>query len=310
MEITAYAPEPCTCVRPRSGRKLLACIRSYRPAPGAKATADDLPKIQRDIVRMRRLLTVEASRLMLPMIREHLEATLTDFTTRVLSRLGQRSVGVPATKADVPDNNSSVEIDIDVGGANEAVWANALEDVLGEQANVRLVTGYMPVAQSIAARAYERTTIIIGGDVASDANVSVLRRAQGLAREVTKINDTTRRNLAERLSRGVEEGATPYEIAKQIRDEIPDIAAKRIPTIVRTEVGRALDEGTKQSFKESPSITHVSVIGCKAREANSPQYNGGSTCNAVDVPIQDIDLLFFHPNHTGALVPSKFIGGR
>lgn len=308
MEITAYAPEPCHCARPRTGRKLLECVRTFRPAAGVKASAEDLPKIQRDLVRMRRLLTVEASRTMTAIMREHLETTIEDFANRVLSRLGQRSAGVPYTKAE--DRPEPVTIDIDLGGANEAVWANALSDVLGEQANIRLVTHYLPVAQSIAARAYERTSIIIGEELAVDANVSILRRAQGLAKQVTKINETTRKHLAERLARGVEEGATPYEIAQAIKAEVSELATARLPTIVRTEVGRALDEGTKQAIKESSTITHVSVIGCKAREANSPQYNGGSTCNAVDVPVQDIDLLVFHINHTGALIPSKFIGGR
>ena len=53
-------------------------------------------------------------------------------------------------------------------------------------------------------------------------------------------------------------------------------------------------------------ITHVSVIGCEAREPGSPQYRGESTCNIQDVPINDADKLEFHPNHTGTIVPSRF----
>lgn len=306
MEIGVYVPPACTCPRPRSGRKLLECVRTsrVRPAAGGKAAADQLPKIKRDMVRMRRLLMVEGSRSLSPLIKAHLEYTMTEVVDRVLARLAQRSVAVVASKADDP---YSVDFDL---GDNEAVWARAMNDVLGEQANVRLATEYLPAAQSIAARAYERTSIIIGEDLAHDSNVSILRRAQGLARQVTKINDTTRKQLADRLVAGVADGATPREIALAIKADIPEIAAKRVPTIVRTEAGRALDEGTKQAILESSVITHVSVIGCQAREANSPQYNGQSTCNAVDVPVPDLDKLFFHPNHTGAVVPSRFIGER
>jgi hypothetical protein len=308
VEILAYAPEPCPCRRPVTGRKLLACVRSSKALNRDRKATRDVAQVQRDMVRMRRLLMVEGMRTMMVMMRAHLEGTMAAFVERVLSRMNQQSAETPGRKAE-PDP-TSVEFVFNVGGANEAIWANALNEILGEAANVRLVLEYQPVAQSIAARAYERTSIIIGEELAPDANISILRRAQTLAREVTQINDTTRKVLAERLARGVEEGSTPREIAKAIEAEIPEIAAKRLPTIVRTEVGRALDEGTKQAMLESSVITHVSVIGCKAREANSPQYNGQSTCNIADVPVYDVDKLRWHPNHTGALVPSRFVGER
>ena len=44
-------------------------------------------------------------------------------------------------------------------------------------------------------------------------------------------------------------------------------------------------------------------------DASSPQHNGGSTCNAVDVPVQDNEHLRFHLQHTGCIVPSRFVGG-
>lgn len=308
MEITAYAPEPCVCRRPVTGRKLLACVRASRSLNADRKASRDLEQIHRDLIRMRRLLMVEGMRTMTVLFRDFIEETLAEFVARVLARLQARAAGVPDTKSDRRPTN--IDVEINFGATNESVWASVLDEVLGEQANVRLVTEYLPAAQSIAARAYERTSIVLGEELAADSNLSILRRAQTLAREVTQINETTRKTLANRLATGVAEGATAYEVAQQIKAEIPEIAAKRIPTIVRTEVGRALDEGTKQAIIESSTITHVSVIGCKAREANSPQYNGGSTCNAIDVPVYDVDKLRFHPNHTGAIVPSRFIGER
>ena len=53
----------------------------------------------------------------------------------------------------------------------------------------------------------------------------------------------------------------------------------------------------------------VSVIGCEAREPNSPKFDGESTCNFADLEIERLDEFLavgFHPNHTGVLVPSGF----
>ena len=98
------------------------------------------------------------------------------------------------------------------------------------------------------------------------------------------------------------------ETAKYLRGNFPERSRNRISTIARTELGQAADEGRKQSMKDLGTVTHVSVIGCEAREAASPTYRGESTCNIEDVPIGDMDTLEFHINHTGTIVPSRFAG--
>ena len=299
----------CACHRPLSPRRQIACYRTSSVPGGAdaKTLAHQADRIRRDMVAMRRLLMVDGMRTLADMMKAFFTSRLTRFCERVLSGV-THTRSADYRSADASDIKTAPALELDFG-ANEAIWAMALEEVFGKEANIELIVHYLPVAQSVAARACERTALFLGEELAADTSVSILRRAQGMAQEVTRINETTRRQLADRLARGIEERETIGEIARAIRNEIPEIAARRVPAIVRTEIGRAVDEGTKQALKASASVTHVSVYGCKAREASSPQYNGGSTCNAVDVPIQDIDLLRFHPQHTGCIVPSRFVGG-
>ena len=93
---------------------------------------------------------------------------------------------------------------------------------------------------------------------------------------------------------------------RPLDEALPAFNASRINTIARTETNNAWTRGSVASFQESTTLSHVSVIGCEAREPNSPQYRGESTCNVQDVPVEDAGLLDFHPNHTGTIVPSRF----
>ena len=285
-----------------SAKKQLACYRTSHVDPGAdgKSLSAQADRIARDMIITRRTLMRDGIRTMSEMLSAFFDDRLNTICDRVLERAATRAATVPGQK-----NDRGVEFSM---GMNEAVWASVINEVLGTEANIQLVTEFVPIVQSVAARAYERTSIFIGEELAADSSTTILRRAQNMAKEVTRINETTRANLVKTIERTMQEGQTIVEAVRTIRAEIPEIAARRIPTIARTEIGNAVDQGTIQALKESASVTHASVIGCKAREANSPQYNGGSTCNAVDVPVFDLDKLRFHPNHTGCIVASKFVG--
>lgn len=296
---------PCRC-RPMSFPRKMACLRTSNVAPGTKAAPDQHAKIRRDMVRMRRLLMVEGGRPMREMLVSYFTKQIEAFVQAALFRAGKR-VNITGRKA---------SYDFDFGGAGDfdEIWAAALRDVLGTAADIELVSRYTPIAQSVAARAYERTAIFIG-DIPGSApapaptpSLNILRRTQVMAEKVTNINETTRVRLAETIVKAREEGATVAEVAKQIREKVPEIALNRVPTIVRTEVGNAVDQGTIQALKESKTVQTADVIGCKARESSSPTYNGFSTCNITGVPVYDLDKLLFHPNHTGCIVAGAFIG--
>ena len=87
-----------------------------------------------------------------------------------------------------------------------------------------------------------------------------------------------------------------------MRQELPALN-RRIPTIARTEMGMAADEGAKASMVNSEVVTHCSVIGC---ESSTDHPTLGINCNIENVPIEDVDKIEFHINHTGTWIPSKF----
>jgi len=285
---------------------MLACYRTSHVATGAggKAATAQIAKIHRDMVRTRRLLMVDGQRRLAAFLSEFFDARINKFCDSVMAQV---RVSVSLTRSASAWQTKDFEETVTLN-ATEQVWRTALIEAFGAAADAELIAAYTPIVQSIAARAYERTSLFIGEELAPDRSVSILRRSQNLAREVTSINDTTRTQLANVLEQALEEKQTVAEAVRTIREKIPEIEAARIPTIARTEIGNAVDEGTKQALVESSTVLTVSVIGCQAREARSPQYRGESTCNIKNVPVYDVDKLRFHPSHTGCIVPEKFVG--
>ena len=297
----------CGCYRPPSAKKLLACYRTSSLPTGAdaKAAHAQLAKIQRDMIRTRRLLMVDGQRRLTEFLKGYFDARINNFCDRVMAHL---HIAVEIAKTSGSWDRKDTAIDTITLEANSEVWRSALVAALGTTADAELIAAYTPIVQSIAARAYERTSTFIGEELAVDRSFTILRRAQSMAEEVTSINETTRARLVDTLEQALAEKQTVAEAVRTIRETIPEIEAGRIPTIARTEIGNAIDAGTKQALLESSTVKTVMVIGCQAREARSPQYNGQSTCNIRGVPVRDVDKLRFHPNHTGCIVPETFIG--
>jgi hypothetical protein len=296
----------CGCARrPMSAKKQLACYRTSHVRTGdTKGLTAQLPKIRRDMLRTRRLLMVDGQRRLVAFLTEYFDRRINQFCDILIRQV---RVSVELAKSHPTWSTKDFE-EVVTLQTNEQLWRAALIEAFGAAAQAELVAAYTPIVQSIAARAYERTSLFIAEELAPDASVTILRRAQNLAQDVTSINDTTRRQLTQVLEQALEEKQTVAEAVRTIREKVPDIQASRIPTIARTEIGNAVDEGTKQALSESSTVLEVSVIGCQARETRSPQYRGESTCNISGVPVYDINKLRFHPNHTGCIVPSKFIG--
>jgi hypothetical protein len=247
------------------------------------------------MIRMRRHLMIEGQR--------GYSKTLRAYFTKILNRICDRVQHAGHMSATVPMTKASVDIGF---GSHEALWRQAIQDVLGTDANVELMADTLPTMQSVIAKANSRTSLFLGHAVPVDAAVQVLQRAQGMARLVTRINETTRNQLATTLDTALANGDTLVQVVNQIRDEIPDVLARRVPTIARTEIGRAIDQGTIMALKQSTSVTHCMVVGCQAIEPGIPELDGVATCNIAGVPVHRLDELSFHINHGGALIAQYY----
>lgn len=198
-------------------------------------------------------------------------------------------------------------------GAQEDLWAEAIREVI-EEDRIPLVLELVPPIQSVMAQGFAKTSGLLGMPPDSVPGSVFASRARSVATRITSISDTTRKEF-ERVVRGsIEEGLTVVETAKRLKAEMPQIAKRRQETIARTETMMAWTEGSVASMQASGAVTHVSVIGCESREEESwgrPSfarfmYRGEGTCNIQNVPVGEAHLLNFHPNHTGAVVPSRF----
>jgi hypothetical protein len=208
------------------------------------------------------------------------------------------------TNAHGHSTRAKAGIDIELP-QHEALWARAIEDVFRE-ARVEAVVELMPPIQSVMAQAYNRTSLILRQEPDPNVGAIVARNSRQIATRVANVSETTKRNISVAVRDAVENNLTVTDTAAYVEARVPQIFGNRSLTIARTELNRAWTQMSVASMQESLTMTHISVIGCEAREENSPQYRGESTCNIQDVPISDADSLEFHINHTGNIVPSMF----
>jgi hypothetical protein len=167
----------------------------------------------------------------------------------------------------------------------------------------------MPPIQSVMAQGYDKTARLLAQEADAANSPAIARHAQEIAAKVTRVNETTRTQIRQTVERSLDRNATVADTIGDLRAAVPDLTHGRSMTIARTELNNAWTQGSAQAFRENHQITHLSVIGCEAREERSPHYHGQSTCNFDDLPIHDLDVFLsvgFHPNHTGTLIPSGF----
>lgn len=163
-----------------------------------------------------------------------------------------------------------------------------------------------PIYQAMADKSSEDVAHILAITLTPGASQNIIDRIN-LAREKgPRINDTQREKLQAILDEGMSEGLTKGEMAIKIQEDLDMFNSARPATIARNELAEAYRQGARAGMIDSGVVTEISVVGCEAEEADSPTYNGQSTCNIDGVPIADIDKLDYHINHTGAEVPSKF----
>ena len=296
-----------TVRRPDGGhksRKEFAMLRkSFVPEGGWTSEIFHTPHgaaLLHDIYAGRLAVLVPAIRRFSVVIKNLVERQCNDAITRFRELVAQhrhfRSVKVMDAKVPM-----SFTIDL---GELAPLWSHAIMEALASS-GIEMTVHAKPSLQSVAAAVEERTSILLGTKPQSSTN-AVQARTNRLAQQVTRINDTTRHRLEVLLESEYEDNRTIAETVDAMKLRIPQIADSRAPTIARTELGRAADEGMKFSYINSGVVTHVSVIGCEAIEARSPHYKGIPTCNIQDVPIHDVDLLEWHINHTGCIIPSQF----
>jgi uncharacterized protein with gpF-like domain len=75
--------------------------------------------------------------------------------------------------------------------------------------------------------------------------------ARHLGKQAQLIADTTVKRVTDRINRGLSDGLSISEIADQLRDEFPAMAATRAAMIARTEVQAAAQAGQLESARAS-----------------------------------------------------------
>ena len=225
----------------------------------------------------------------------NMEQVLIEFDREYFNFVGRRK------------SNSDDPYDIPLEpSVHESLWRRAIDRTLGEH-GVALESLLTNSIRSVLTVVHSTTLGLLGREPRPDAPSRLSGRVRQLATTAAGIAQTTRNRLLSFVNRAVNtDGLGIGDTVRRLRDSIDSIATGRIPTIARTELGRAADTGRKEALLESGVVLQVSVVGCQAREEGSPQYRGESTCNIQNVPIEDSFDLEFHPNHTGVIVPSLF----
>ncbi|MCH9665151.1 MAG: phage portal protein [Gammaproteobacteria bacterium] len=136
-----------------------------------------------------------------------------------------------------------------------------------------------------------------------------LNKVEGLmdriGSQVVRINETTRMNIRDIVVDGINDNLDITQIADNIKGHIDNYYYGRAMTIARTETRIAIDEGNKVAFKEL-GVKMFDVVGCsdKATEHGGTEPHGSGYCNVKNIPHDQINEIFFHINHIGAIVPS------
>jgi hypothetical protein len=195
----------------------------------------------------------------------------------------------------------------------EPIVISASQDVAGDLRRQALND-----VQSIIGQSYSRTAMLLGQPERQPSSVW-LKPARDLSdRLLTPMELTTQRQFKEAITKADREGMTRQESAQFARDEVERKSTSRSNTAGNVVAQEGWRDGSIQAMQEG-NVVEVSVIGCMSREEDqwgSISYQdymfdadgrqAESSCNIEDVPIEFADKLFFHPNHTGTIIASKF----
>ena len=296
MPFKTVRKEPCKHLR-LSPAKVFDRLRSSKAPKGGWTQESFLTsngaRLVTDLIRVQKLARRESY----PKMTKGLLAMFNEEMDEFIEALEH-----PSAKARQPD------ISIELPEHLAALVASALRKTFSEkQIRARVVKRLRPAIQTAMDHTYRKSVVLLGGKP-TDRNLNRIRaNADRMCNLVTRISQTTKYRLRREIRYAMDNRMTLAETVKHIRSRFRSIAAYRIPTIVRTEIGRAMDYATIQAFKDQGNVTHVSVIGCEAIEPGIPTYHGIPTCNIRNVPIEDALDLEFHINHTGTIIPTGFL---
>ena len=241
--------------------------------------------------RMRRIIQTQADLTI---------ARVARISGRAIESLARKNVFDLAPKTpDLPSNSVSVSL-----VAEEGIWDEALRRVF-EETTEEAVKEMLPPLQSVAAQGYSIANRLLGQADVAATHRHLAGVTHDIADRVVRINETTRRKIAHEIRDSLDRGLGIRETAENLRDKVTELSDARLNCIARTELNNAWTQGSLQSFRESPTILAISVIGCSAQEPGWT-WHGEPTCNIQDVPIESAHELVWHPNHQGTVVPSIF----
>lgn len=183
------------------------------------------------------------------------------------------------------------------------VWGNVISEVLRDFSG-DVQEAVQPYMQSTADDVVDKGRQLLGSSVTRTDTTTITNSVRQAAREITSVPATIRDKINRIIQREYDKGSSVFDTIAAVRRQTPSLAAGRIATIVRTELGRAADIANIQAAMEG-TCTHMSVIGCETIE-RTYTYRGLPTCNIQNVPINECMNVRFHPNHTGCWVPSAF----
>ena len=292
-------------VRKASKSSFLQCVsQSIPPTKWSRVTKANRLILQRDMLNLQSQLKAEAMGKLPKAFKSIFAAQVSVFADEA-RRLGNR-LGFRRGKGMKAAEWSAEEIALGLTLLREASASAFTRD----QSIINMARGNY---QSLIDRAYARARFLLG-EADGLLNPRLASRNQRLLNNLKKVQVSTRNMADFRIKKafddaqmfrlGVAWGEAVASVAKSVSDRI--IIPSRLTTLGRTEGGRAVDEGIKEAAKRSDIVSHMSVVGCKAVEPNIPTYNGAPTCNIEDVPVEDVDLVEFHINHTGAWIASRF----
>jgi hypothetical protein len=264
------------------------------------AAAEDLIE---DFINIQRIAVARGIRSLAPALKKWFDGSAERIIANAMDGW-RRVLGVPLGRS-FEDSKAPEDFDFDIG-AHEEMWAAAIQQELAlAGSEVVLIT--TPTITSVSDEVFSKVAIAIGYEPTPNDLRLHRGRIANRVNQVTRINETTRTRLRNTIGNAIRSGEPPAAVAAKIRKRMPEIASNRAQTIARTELGQSSDEATLLVMKQSEVVTHVSVLGCETiDQPPSPHFDGMPTCNIRNVPIVREEELIFHPNHTGAIVPSAF----
>tara|TARA_R110002110_G_scaffold210417_1_gene422890 strand:+ start:535 stop:1509 length:975 start_codon:yes stop_codon:yes gene_type:complete len=293
----------CTCHHPPSNKQVFQWVRksvvpdggwTYENFVGTAKT-----DMQQDILALRRAALSRGLRTTAGDLRAVMRGHVTRTVDTALASFS-RLYGIPLKAW------QGRKSDFDFAVPNEAsMWADAIEQEL-KLAGTQVSAVMTPAVQSVASGSFDKVNVLLGSTPTNAQLTALGVPVRSIAANVGNITNYTKTLLRRDLAHALRKKMTVFETAEYIRKRIPTLADNRVPTIVRTELGKANDEAIKHGMEVSEVVTHFDVIGCEAIEPGIPTYNGIPTCNIKNVPMTARAYIRFHPNHTGCIVPGAF----